>query len=106
MEIYYFHNPLLFFLAFYRVFASPCHPTPPSAEDGPASSLYAVQPTSDHGLSVDSLALFAEDLQHKSFSGSVSKYRSNDKCHPHQSNYPTEDPFNEKTKDYQYNSYD
>jgi hypothetical protein len=44
--------------------------------------------------------LFAEDLQHESLSGSISKYRSQDKCRPDQSNYPTENPFDEKRKDY------
>jgi hypothetical protein len=43
-----------------------------------------------------SFAFLAEDLQHKSFSGSVSKYSRKDKCHPDQSKNPPEAPRNEK----------
>ncbi len=35
---------------------------------------------------------FAEDLQHKTFSGSVSKYSSGDNGHPDQSKDPPRDP--------------
>jgi hypothetical protein len=41
---------------------------------------------------------FAEDLQHESFSGSVSKYGRKDYDHPGQSDNPPKNSRNEKSK--------
>jgi hypothetical protein len=42
--------------------------------------------------------LFAEDLQQKAFSGSVSKYARENECDADQPGDPTQNPFNGKSK--------
>jgi len=49
---------------------------------------------------------FAEDLQHESFSGSVSKYGGRNNCHPDESNYQPSEPWNKKRQGNRNNSYD
>ena len=52
------------------------------------------------------LIFFAEDLQHKSFSRSVSEESSDNEYHADQSDNPSQNPFNGKGEKDQNNSYD
>jgi hypothetical protein len=58
--------------------------------------LTILYPVRSSYLSFSSTSL-AEDLQHKSFSGSVPKYTCEDKCHPDYSKNPAQAPSDKKS---------